>query len=226
MARTSTHPPPLWPFILRPHATMGGPRRRGVLYRAPLCTPATAAAMTASSNETHPQRATASLIAAASARSAHGAERHSFTGVRIGAPLPFNSTTTNLAGSALQGPGRRSFGSCPRYQHAPLGLRSGSPNAPPGAAVAATKPTRCPTKVAAAARTEATTIAMTIQFSGSAAISVLPLGELQGSMPLCIARRSSPPPASATGLPGAATKPTTARRPRPRFARMMRPPGS
>jgi hypothetical protein len=35
--------------------------------------------MTASSNQTHPQRATASLIAAASARSAPGAERHSFT---------------------------------------------------------------------------------------------------------------------------------------------------
>ena len=30
-----------------------------------------------------------------------GAERHSFTGVRIGASLPFNSTTTNLAGSVL-----------------------------------------------------------------------------------------------------------------------------
>jgi len=32
---------------------------------------------------------------------AHGAEHHSFTGVRIGAPLPFSSTTTNLAGSVL-----------------------------------------------------------------------------------------------------------------------------
>src|SRR5438874_12696755 len=28
---------------------------------------------------------------------AHGAEHHSFTGVRMGAPLPFSSTTTNLA---------------------------------------------------------------------------------------------------------------------------------
>src|SRR5438132_2548338 len=32
---------------------------------------------------------------------AHGAEHHSFTGVRMGAPLPFSSTTTNLAGSVL-----------------------------------------------------------------------------------------------------------------------------
>jgi hypothetical protein len=31
----------------------------------------------------------------------HGAEHHSFTGVRMGAPLPFSSTTTNLAGSVL-----------------------------------------------------------------------------------------------------------------------------
>ena len=38
-------------------------------------------------------RAAASLIASASARSARGAERHSFTGVRMGAPLPFSSTT-------------------------------------------------------------------------------------------------------------------------------------
>src|SRR6266446_1441365 len=30
---------------------------------------------------------------------AHGVEHHSFTGVRMGAPLPFSSTTTNLAGS-------------------------------------------------------------------------------------------------------------------------------
>ena len=29
------------------------------------------------------------------------AEHHSFTGVRMGAPLPFSSTTTNLAGSVL-----------------------------------------------------------------------------------------------------------------------------
>ena len=32
---------------------------------------------------------------------AHGAEHHSFTGVRMGAPLAFSSTTTNLAGSVL-----------------------------------------------------------------------------------------------------------------------------
>src|SRR5438445_13702003 len=32
---------------------------------------------------------------------AHGAEHHSFTGVRMGAPLTFSSTTTNLAGSVL-----------------------------------------------------------------------------------------------------------------------------
>jgi hypothetical protein len=32
---------------------------------------------------------------------AHGAVHHSFTGVRMGAPLPFSSTTTNLAGSVL-----------------------------------------------------------------------------------------------------------------------------
>jgi hypothetical protein len=30
---------------------------------------------------------------------AHGAEHHSFTGVRMGAPLAFSSTTTNLAGA-------------------------------------------------------------------------------------------------------------------------------
>jgi membrane fusion protein, multidrug efflux system len=30
-----------------------------------------------------------------------GSEHHSFTGVRMGAPLPFSSTTTNLAGSVL-----------------------------------------------------------------------------------------------------------------------------
>src|SRR6266850_5856016 len=30
---------------------------------------------------------------------AHGAEHHSFTGVRMGAPLAFSSITTNLAGS-------------------------------------------------------------------------------------------------------------------------------
>jgi hypothetical protein len=34
-------------------------------------------------------------------RGAGGAEHHSFTGVRMGAPLPFSSTTTNLAGSVL-----------------------------------------------------------------------------------------------------------------------------
>ena len=33
--------------------------------------------------------------------SPHGAEHHSFTGVRMGAPLAFSSTTTNLAGSVL-----------------------------------------------------------------------------------------------------------------------------
>ena len=38
---------------------------------------------------------------AAEGHGAHGAERHSFTGVRMGAPLPFSSTTTNLAGSVL-----------------------------------------------------------------------------------------------------------------------------
>jgi hypothetical protein len=32
---------------------------------------------------------------------AHGAEHYSFTGVRMGAPLPFSSTTTNLAGSVV-----------------------------------------------------------------------------------------------------------------------------
>jgi len=32
---------------------------------------------------------------------AHGAEHHSFTGVTMGAPLPFSNTTTNLAGSVL-----------------------------------------------------------------------------------------------------------------------------
>jgi len=32
---------------------------------------------------------------------AQGTEHHSFTGVRMGAPLPFSSTTTNLAGSVL-----------------------------------------------------------------------------------------------------------------------------
>jgi hypothetical protein len=32
---------------------------------------------------------------------AHGAEHHSFTGVRMGAPLAFSSTTTILAGSVL-----------------------------------------------------------------------------------------------------------------------------
>ena len=32
---------------------------------------------------------------------AHGAEHHSFAGVRMGAPLAFSSTTTNLAGSVL-----------------------------------------------------------------------------------------------------------------------------
>ena len=32
---------------------------------------------------------------------AHGAEHHSFTGVTMGAPLPFSNTTTNLAGSML-----------------------------------------------------------------------------------------------------------------------------
>src|SRR5262249_45336730 len=31
----------------------------------------------------------------------HGAAHHSFTGVRMGAPLAFSSTTTNLAGSEL-----------------------------------------------------------------------------------------------------------------------------
>ena len=31
----------------------------------------------------------------------HRAAHHSFTGVRMGAPLPFSSTTTNLAGSVL-----------------------------------------------------------------------------------------------------------------------------
>ena len=31
----------------------------------------------------------------------HGAEHHSFTGVRMGAALAFSSTTTNLAGSVL-----------------------------------------------------------------------------------------------------------------------------
>jgi hypothetical protein len=31
----------------------------------------------------------------------HGAEHHSFTGVRMGAPLAFSSITTNLAGSVL-----------------------------------------------------------------------------------------------------------------------------
>ena len=43
----------------------------------------------------------ASLTASAAARSVHVAERHSFTGVRTGAPLAFSSTTTNLAGSVL-----------------------------------------------------------------------------------------------------------------------------
>ena len=33
--------------------------------------------------------------------SAHGAERHSFTGLKMGAPLAFSSTTTNRAGSVL-----------------------------------------------------------------------------------------------------------------------------
>ena len=32
---------------------------------------------------------------------AHGAVHHSFTGVRMGAPLPFSSTTTNLAGAVV-----------------------------------------------------------------------------------------------------------------------------
>jgi hypothetical protein len=32
---------------------------------------------------------------------AYGAEHHSFTGVRMGAPLAFSSTTTNLAGFVL-----------------------------------------------------------------------------------------------------------------------------
>jgi hypothetical protein len=36
----------------------------------------------------------------AAARAAR-CQRHSFTGVKMGAPLPFNSTTTNLAGSVL-----------------------------------------------------------------------------------------------------------------------------
>ena len=38
---------------------------------------------------------------AAEEHGAPGAEHHSFTGVRMGAPLPFRNITTNLAGSVL-----------------------------------------------------------------------------------------------------------------------------
>ncbi len=100
MARTNTSSHPT--KHLRPNGL--GPLR-GQQRKLLLQTEASAKRLKRTSTPPRPafrNRSTADLAQMdCGGHGAHGAEHHSFTGVTMGAPLPFSNTTTNLAGSVL-----------------------------------------------------------------------------------------------------------------------------